>query len=167
MESHPPERILDAEGKDLLELFEQQAVYLYNKDNSGDTQVKQMAVVPRKGRKRGSIFLFEQPEEDLIPQTKEENPSQNQAGRKSRFFLLNEGYPNPLSSTNDQVMMEQKIHEEFVKHPTIHSTSAKNTRRGSNMIITKVDPTNITEVRNFDAEKYRLVREIMPEKIDR
>jgi predicted kinase len=36
----------------------------------------------------------------------------------------------------------------------------------NNMIITKVDPTNFTEIRNFDAEKYRLVREVMPEKIE-
>jgi hypothetical protein len=38
---------------------------------------------------------------------------------------------------------------------------------GNNMIITKVDPTNFTEIRNFDAEKYRLVREVMPEKIEK
>jgi hypothetical protein len=37
LECQNPEKILEAEGKDLLELFEQQAVYLYNKSDSGKT----------------------------------------------------------------------------------------------------------------------------------
>jgi len=167
LESHHPEKIVEAEGKDLLELFEQQAVYLYNPDSSGNNQVKQMAVVPKKGRKRGSIFLFDTPEEDLVPQQPETITGQAPGGRKSRFFLLNEGYPNPLQTTSNQIMMDQKIHDEFRKHHPLQTTEDVDTRRGSNMMITKVDPTNFTEVRNFDAEKYRLVREIMPEKIDK
>lgn len=40
LESQNPEKILEAEGKNLLELFEQQAVYLYNKSDSGNTVKK-------------------------------------------------------------------------------------------------------------------------------
>lgn len=87
LESQNPEKILEAEGKNLLELFEQQAVYLYNKSDSGNTEVKQMAVVSKKGKKRSSIFLFDKPEEDLQPPQVDPKTGQALGGRKSRFFL--------------------------------------------------------------------------------
>ena len=58
-----------------------------------------MAVVSRKSRKRDSIFLFEKPD-DITEDSKNLN---DELGRKTRFFMISEGFQGFMPNSNREV----------------------------------------------------------------
>lgn len=153
-ESYPQQQILDSEGRDLLNLFDQQTVYLYNKDATGeqvvDSKPQQIAVVSKKGRKRASVFLFDKSLNDKDEETI--NIPNNKPQRRSKFFLFEQGYPNPAPGTNSNANDQNTESTQVILNFTSMDAAKK-----------KADPS--LEIRTKEAATWKLVRDAMPEKL--